>query len=268
MSARKIARESLEDAFSPPSGPGRRGAGLARMLPPTRAPRPSVPVDPADTAEQTSPAVRSTAPGMPMPVEPEHSETPPDPKVASNTQAPSIPDNASQTNPGEALQSAKSRMSSLTPPSADPEAAGDVKPAEPAASSTPTMDVDDAPVDVDTVENMPIYIDSATLTALKAEKGRIGGTYADVAEVALDEQIGEVAEILRLGSAKSPQAGAFSSLPKRRRSPQIRGGIQVQLRFTKAQRDWLDEKVAEFGAPSRSVVVAVALQIQLGTRPK
>ncbi|MBW4818376.1 hypothetical protein [Rhodococcus qingshengii] len=267
MSARKVARESLEDAFSAPSGPGRRGAGLARMLPPTRAPRPSVPVDPADTAEQTSPAVRSTAPGMPTPVEPVHSETPPDPKVASKTQAASIPDNPSQTPPVEALQPAKPRISSVAPPSPDSEAAADVKPAEPAASST-VMDVDDASVDVDAVENMPIYIDSATLTALKAEKGRIGGTYADVAEVALDEQIGEVGEILRLGSAKSPQAGAFSSLPKRRKSPQIRGGIQVQLRFTKAQRDWLDEKVAEFGAPSRSVVVAVALQIHLGTRPK
>lgn len=267
MSARKVARESLEDAFSAPSGPGRRGAGLARMLPPTRAPRPSVPVDPADTAEQTSPAVRSTAPGMPMPVEPVHSEPRLDPKVASTTQAPSMPDNASQTPPVVTLQPAKPPMSSLTPPSLDSEAAGDVKPAEPAAP-TPAMDVDDAPVDVDAVENMPIYIDSATLTALKAEKGRIGGTYAEVAEVALDEQIGEVGEILRQGSAKSPQAGAFSSLPKRRKSPQIRGGIQVQLRFTKAQRDWLDEKVAEFGAPSRSVVVAVALQIHLGTRPK
>ena len=53
-----------------------------------------------------------------------------------------------------------------------------MKPAEVAASSTPAMNVDDAPVDVDAVENMPIYIDSATLTALKAEKGRIGGTYA------------------------------------------------------------------------------------------
>ncbi|MCC4306069.1 MULTISPECIES: hypothetical protein [Rhodococcus] len=268
MSARKVARESLEDAFSAPSGPGRRGAGLARMLPPTRAPRPPVPVDPVDTAEQTSPAVDSTAPDMPMPEEPERSETPPDPKVSSNTQAPSSSDSASQTHPVEALQPAKSPMSSLAAPSADPEGAGDVKPAEQAASSTPVTNVDDAPDDVDAVENMPIYIDSATLTALKAEKGRIGGTYAEVAEVALDEQIGEVGEILRQRSAKSQQAGAFSSLPKRRKSPQIRGGIQVQLRFTKAQRDWLDEKVAEFGAPSRSVVVAVALQIHLGTRPK
>ncbi|EQM30011.1 hypothetical protein ATN37_02160 [Rhodococcus sp. MH15] len=125
------------------------------------------------------------------------------------------------------------------------------------------MDAADAADAADAVENMPIYIDSATLTALKAEKGRIGGTYADVAEAALDEHIGHVGEILQQGAANK---SAGSSLPKRRKSPQIRGGIQVQLRFTKAQRDWLDEKVAEFGAPSRSVVVAVALQLQLGTR--
>ncbi|MBY6389498.1 hypothetical protein HG717_37165 [Rhodococcus erythropolis] len=137
----------------------------------------------------------------------------------------------------------------------------EVAPTEPSRTETPADVANDA---ADAVENMPIYIDSTTLTALKAEKGRIGGTYADVAEAALDEHIDHVGEILQQGAANK---SAGSSLPKRRKSPQIRGGIQVQLRFTKAQRDWLDEKVAEFGAPSRSVVVAVALQLQLGTRP-
>ena len=51
MTSRKVARESLEDAFSAPSGPGRRGAGLANFLPPSRAPRPSAasPVSPSRT---------------------------------------------------------------------------------------------------------------------------------------------------------------------------------------------------------------------------
>lgn len=256
MSVKKVARESLEDAFSAPSGPGRRGAGLARMLPPSRAPRTSVPMDPD---EEMSPVVRPAAEAVPP-------RPGADTKVAPLALAPDAPDNAVHTRPVEDPLSTKSVASS-----AEPEAVSHVQRATPAASPELVTDVDsrdDAAVDADAVENMPIYIDSATLTALKAEKGRIGGTYADVAETALDEQIDAVGEILRRGLANSPQVGAFSSLPKRRKSPQIRGGIQVQLRFTKAQRDWLDEKVAEFGAPSRSVLVAVALQIHLGTRPK
>ncbi|MBS2993453.1 hypothetical protein ACMHYT_29300 [Rhodococcus qingshengii] len=230
MSSRKVARESLEDAFSAPSGPGRRGAGLASFLPPSRAPRPSAaaPVRPAvQTPEPRSPAAQ-------------RENDAPDPVTTS-----------APTQPREAVAA----------PSAPAASAAAPKPAESATDGS--VDAADAADAADAVENMPIYIDSATLTALKAEKGRIGGTYADVAEAALDEHIGHVGEILQQGAANK---SAGSSLPKRRKSPQIRGGIQVQLRFTKAQRDWLDEKVAEFGAPSRSVVVAVALQLQLGTR--
>lgn len=224
MSSRKVARESLEDAFSAPSGPGRRGAGLANFLPPSRAPRPS-------SASPVRPAVQTPEPRNPAP--------------PRENDAPNPVTTSAPTQPREAAAAPSAPAASPTAP----------KPTESPADSS--ADVADA------VENMPIYIDSATLTALKAEKGRIGGTYADVAEAALDEHIDHVGEILQQGAANK---SAGSSLPKRRKSPQIRGGIQVQLRFTKAQRDWLDEKVAEFGAPSRSVVVAVALQLQLGTR--
>lgn len=236
MTSRKVARESLEDAFSAPSGPGRRGAGLANFLPPSRAPRPSA-------TSPVRPAVQTPEPRNPAP---QGENDAPDPVATS---APTQPRDA------VAAPSAPAAPKPAESPAASPASSAAPKPAE--SSTESSADVADA------VENMPIYIDSATLTALKAEKGRIGGTYADVAEAALDEHIDHVGEILRQGAANK---SAGSSLPKRRKSPQIRGGIQVQLRFTKAQRDWLDEKVAEFGAPSRSVVVAVALQLQLGTR--
>ena len=236
MSSRKVARESLEDAFSAPSGPGRRGAGLANFLPPSRAPRPSA-------ASPVRPAVQTPEPRNPAP--------------QGENDAPNPVATSAPTQPREAVAapSAPAAPKPAESPATSPASSAAPKPAE--SSTESSADVADA------VENMPIYIDSATLTALKAEKGRIGGTYADVAEAALDEHIDHVGEILRQGAANK---SAGSSLPKRRKSPQIRGGIQVQLRFTKAQRDWLDEKVAEFGAPSRSVVVAVALQLQLGTR--
>lgn len=236
MTSRKVARESLEDAFSAPSGPGRRGAGLANFLPPSRAPRPSA-------TSPVRPAVQTPEPRNPAP--------------QGENDAPNPVATSAPTQPREAVAapSAPAAPKPAESPATSPASSAAPKPAE--SSTESSADVADA------VENMPIYIDSATLTALKAEKGRIGGTYADVAEAALDEHIDHVGEILRQGAANK---SAGSSLPKRRKSPQIRGGIQVQLRFTKAQRDWLDEKVAEFGAPSRSVVVAVALQLQLGTR--
>ncbi len=262
MTSRKVARESLEDAFSAPSGPGRRGAGLANFLPPSRAPRPSAtsPVRPAvQTPEPRNPAPQGEN-DAPDPVATSAPTQPRDAVAAPSAPAAPKPAESPATSPAAPKPAESPATSPAAPkpaesPAASPASSAAPKPAE--SSTESSADVADA------VENMPIYIDSATLTALKAEKGRIGGTYADVAEAALDEHIDHVGEILRQGAANK---SAGSSLPKRRKSPQIRGGIQVQLRFTKAQRDWLDEKVAEFGAPSRSVVVAVALQLQLGTR--
>lgn len=255
MSARKVARESLEDAFSAPSGPGRRGAGLASFLPPSRAQRPSAPA-PAESpapAEAIRPSVRTPEPGNAAPQQDDIASI--SDRSSETTQARQAMAASADTAPTE--QTSEVAPTEPAPTKQTPE----VAPTEPSRTETPADVANDA---ADAVENMPIYIDSTTLTALKAEKGRIGGTYADVAEAALDEHIDHVGEILQQGAANK---SAGSSLPKRRKSPQIRGGIQVQLRFTKAQRDWLDEKVAEFGAPSRSVVVAVALQLQLGTRP-
>jgi hypothetical protein len=255
VSARKVARESLEDAFSAPSGPGRRGAGLASFLPPSRAQRPSAPA-PAESpapAEAIRPSVRTPEPGNAAPQQDDIASI--SDRSSETTQARQAMAASADTAPTE--QTSEVAPTEPAPTKQTPE----VAPTEPSRTETPADVANDA---ADAVENMPIYIDSTTLTALKAEKGRIGGTYADVAEAALDEHIDHVGEILQQGAANK---SAGSSLPKRRKSPQIRGGIQVQLRFTKAQRDWLDEKVAEFGAPSRSVVVAVALQLQLGTRP-
>lgn len=50
-----------------------------------------------------------------------------------------------------------------------------------------------------------------------------------------------------------------------RRAPRKRGeaGIQIQLRLDGLQVAWLDEKVAEFSAPSRSALVSVVFKLHI-----
>lgn len=111
------------------------------------------------------------------------------------------------------------------------------------------------------ITSMVVYIDEALLDAVRAEKGRIGGTYADVAEDALDAQLAAVAA--SFGGAQQDSAGGM--LPRRRRATGVRGRIQLAIRFSRGQQRWLDAQADAMGAPSRSAVVALALAMHLGT---
>lgn len=261
MSKSKIRRESLEDEFAAPSGPGRRGEGLARLLPPSRGS-----TAPRVTAEKPAPVVEAPA-GKPNVAEAPRAAVP-SPVSAEPGRAAELVQVSAPTSTSTA-DTIAAAVEPVVEPQMQPSAAAPApasSPVVPPPTPKPLVEatevVSDLAGDDDDIENMPVYLDAPTLKALKAEKGRIGGTYADVAEEALEAHIDEVGAILR-----SQPSEATGAVPRRRKKQQVRGGIQVQLRFSKAQRNWLDTKKDEFAAPSRSTVVALALQLKLGTRP-
>jgi hypothetical protein len=53
------------------------------------------------------------------------------------------------------------------------------------------------------------------------------------------------------------------AMPTRARRPRGTAGIQMNLRLSKEQREWLDIKVQTVGAPSRSALVAETLRLHL-----
>lgn len=128
-----------------------------------------------------------------------------------------------------------------------------------APESTPPPVADAADADGLDIKSVTVYVDQATLRALKAETGKGGITYADVAERALAGQLDAVRALF----AQDP-ATVVGVMPGRPRRHRIRGGIPIQLQFTIHQRRWLDEQTAQIGAPNRSVMVVRALQLELG----
>jgi hypothetical protein len=55
------------------------------------------------------------------------------------------------------------------------------------------------------------------------------------------------------------------AMPARARRRRGTAGIQMNLRLSSEQREWLDAKVLDLGAPSRSALVAEALRLHLNT---
>ncbi|RJT90208.1 hypothetical protein D6T64_04620 [Cryobacterium melibiosiphilum] len=53
------------------------------------------------------------------------------------------------------------------------------------------------------------------------------------------------------------------AMPTRARRRRGTAGIQMNLRLSSEQREWLDAKVQALGAPSRSALVAEALRLHL-----
>lgn len=257
---------SLEGAFAAPPTP-KRGEGLATFL-----------------QRQARPDAQKPATEPPVPIERPATAVPAASDVESRTSSLATTEQVSDEVTGDSDVHARLIADGLTTATiTEPHSAGssiaqtvrsnaavDTVAAETSDTIKTSPEPDDALNDTDTpieaqadesIENMPVYLDAPTLKALKAEKGRIGGTYADVAEEALEERIDEVALILRQPSKP------VGTVPRRRKKQKVRGGIQVQLRFSKEQRDWLDRKKDELGAPNRSIVVALALQLKLGTLP-
>ena len=119
-----------------------------------------------------------------------------------------------------------------------------------APSSTPEVDL--------VVSNVAVYLPVPVLDRLKASRAKLKRTYTDLLIDAFDELAD--AQILEALGA-TPRSGG---MPRRHRGPaRGQGGVQVQLRLDQEQRDWLDERVKEYGAPSRSALVAAVFDAWL-----
>lgn len=109
------------------------------------------------------------------------------------------------------------------------------------------------------LRNVGVYLPPELLAQVKDAVYKKRTTYADLLidafEAVDDEQIAK---------EFTPETTVTTSgMP--RRAPRKRGeaGIQIQLRLDGLQVAWLDEKVAEFSAPSRSALVSVVYKLYM-----
>ncbi len=114
-----------------------------------------------------------------------------------------------------------------------------------------------SPADADeTTVNMPAYLPPELLAWVRAETRTRDVTYADVLFDAF-----EVVDDAELTAAFTPhQRTGTGGVPRRATKIRGDGGVQRQFRVSLTQRDWVDTKIAEVGAPSRSALCAAVLE--------
>ena len=113
------------------------------------------------------------------------------------------------------------------------------------------------------LRNIGVYLPPALLAQVKDAVYQERTTYADLLIDAF-----ETVDDNQIAKEFTPQTTLTSSgMP--RRAPRKRGeaGIQIQLRLDGLQVAWLDEKVTEFDAPSRSALVAAVFKLHIQARP-
>lgn len=223
-------RQSLAGAFAPVAPA--RGVGLQGLLPPKRGrgtpgPEVTAPKEPTEApARQPIQALPAAAP------------------ESLEEQAPKV-----EQAPPEAAEPEAQQPEPATAPKTAPRQpeAKKAAPAQKAASEA----VPGA------LRNVGVYLPPQLLADVKDTVYRERTTYADLLidafETLTDEQIaGEFAAETLL---------TISGMP--RRAPRRRGeaGIQIQLRLDGVQIAWLDEKVTEFDAPSRSALVSAVFKL-------
>lgn len=113
------------------------------------------------------------------------------------------------------------------------------------------------------LRNVGVYLPPVLLTQVKDAVHRERTTYADLLIDAFEAVDGN-----QIAKEFTPETTLTSSgMP--RRAPRKRGeaGIQIQLRLDGLQVAWLDEKVTEFDAPSRSALVSAVFKLYIQTAP-
>jgi hypothetical protein len=113
------------------------------------------------------------------------------------------------------------------------------------------------------LRNVGVYLPPALLAQVKDAVYRERTTYADLLIDAF-----EAVDDNQIAKEFTPETTLTSSgMP--RRAPRKRGeaGIQIQLRLDGLQVAWLDEKVTEFEAPSRSALVSAVFKIHIQSEP-
>lgn len=109
------------------------------------------------------------------------------------------------------------------------------------------------------LRNVGVYLAPELLAAVKEALHTQRTTYADLLLDAFDS----VSEASIAKEFRPESTPTSSGMP--RRVPRRRGeaGIQIQVRLDGHQTAWLDEKVVEFNAPSRSALVSTVYRLYL-----
>ncbi|MBT2566976.1 hypothetical protein J7I84_10825 [Arthrobacter sp. ISL-85] len=239
-------RQSLAGAFAPVAPA--RGAALQGLLAPKRgrgAPTPEPnpkesPEVPAWELVQVPPAAAPELADTRVPTEQPRTDTPP----------------AEQATVEEAPLEATGEREDPKPSSVQgTKAIARQRP----ASKTATSPAKASELVPGALRNVGVYLPPALLAQVKDAVYQERTTYADLLidafEAVDDKQIAK-----EFTPVTTP---TNSGMP--RRAPRKRGeaGIQIQLRLDGVQVAWLDEKVAEFDAPSRSALVSTVFKLHI-----
>lgn len=109
------------------------------------------------------------------------------------------------------------------------------------------------------VTNVGVYLPAEVRSRAQAEIRARAITYADL----LVESFDQVTDDQLRHEFAPLQPAVTGTMPSRARRRRGQPGIQVQLRLDTEQRVWLDGRVAELGAPSRSALVATVFALAL-----
>lgn len=228
-------RQSLAGAFAPVA-PG-RGAALQGLLAPKRGRGDQTP----ERQTQEKPI---EAPAQDPVVTPPAAASAVEQKPAVEQAAPDVDD----------------------PEAVAPEAAPAPVPAlnassrqQPATKKTPAPAVKASETVPGALRNVGVYLAPSLLADVKDAVYQGRTTYADLLIDAFDA----VDDERIAGEFSSEATLTTSGMP--RRAPRKRGeaGIQIQLRLDGLQVAWLDGKVTEFGAPSRSALVSAVFKLHM-----
>lgn len=232
-------RPSLAGAFAPAAPPA-RGAKLEGLLAPRKRGSGTLAPERTDSPEPSSAPVREP---IVLPVAPA-------PEAANEA----VPETLEEPAPASELQPVVQEAEEPVPAGEQPAPKTVRQPAKkPAAAKKASETVPGA------LRNVGVYLPPQLLADVKDAVYRDRTTYADLLidafESLTDEQIA--------GEFTSEVTTTSSGMP--RRAPRKRGeaGIQIQLRLDGVQIAWLDEKVTDFDAPSRSALVSAVFKLHV-----
>ncbi|PTT68491.1 hypothetical protein DBR22_06295 [Arthrobacter sp. HMWF013] len=234
-------RQNLAGAFAPVAPA--RGAALQGLLAPKRgrgapAPEPKT----GESVETTAPKLIQVQPAAPEPAPLPIQQRQADIRPAEQAPVEKAPLEAAQEEPAPTVVKAPKATTRHRP------GARNTANATKASELVPGA-----------LRNVGVYLPPALLVQVKDAVYQERTTYADLLIDAF-----EAVDDNQIAKEFTPETTLTSSgMP--RRAPRKRGeaGIQIQLRLDGLQVAWLDEKVAEFDAPSRSALVSTVLKLHI-----
>lgn len=226
-------RPSLASAFAPVTP---RGAKLEGMLAPKRKSSVERPAD----SDRMGPSEAAHVPVVPQPASGPKPVNAPIPVNASerNSGSEEVLDASAATSPDSVSGPSKLQNTTRAP----------AKSGERASRTVPG-----AP------RNVGVYLAPELLANVKDAVHFHRSTYADLLLDAFDAMDEEV--LAR--EFRSESVPSASGMPRRAVRRRGSAGIQIQVRLDDDQIAWLDSKVVEFNAPSRSALVSTAFKLHL-----